>query len=472
MIRTWYTLILFICGLSTSSFAQDGYQINVNLDGYEKDTLVLGYYLGNNQYVRDTTIRNGNSFVFEGDTLLPEGMYIVIVPPLNDIIQLLIDDDQILDVSATYDKGIKDIEISGHEDNELYYEYVNYIKTKRPVSDSLKKQLDSMDVESEEYANAIRSLQIVDSLVESKTDEIIASAPDSYTALILKTNQQIQIPEFEGEEKDVQMKRFRYFKKHYFEKMYLDDSRMFRTPYLFERVNYYTDKLTMRDPDSISASVDQILESMSNNEQAFQYYLVHFLNKYAKSKIVGQDAVYVHLAEEYYAKGRAPWTDAEQLNKILKNARELKPTLLGETAPDLTLENRSGEKINIHSIEADFTVIYFWSPTCPHCKKSTPKLIEFYNSFKDRGVKVITVCGKLGKDTGTCWEYIDENEGMDIFYNFTDQYYKSKFKSVYYVKSTPKIYVLDKDKKIVSKGIGAEQLPELMEFLTEKKESK
>jgi thiol-disulfide isomerase/thioredoxin len=454
-------------------WAQDSYKISVELDGYTKDTLILGYYLGNNQYVKDTTVRHKNKFVFEADSLLPIGMYMVIVPPHNDIIQILLDkQDQQFNITATYDNGLKDIRFKGSEENSLYYSYVNFIQEKRPKSNELRALLDSLDESDERYQSFKEKLLAIDNEVQLKTDQIISEYPESYTSLILRTNAEIEIPEFEGEKSEVELKRFHYFKKHYFDKMYLSDPRMFRTPYLFERTDYYTDKLTMRNPDSIALSVDEILMSLQNNEDAFQYYLVHFLNKYAKSKVVGQDGVYVHIADNYYAKGLAPWTEAEQLNKILKNANELRPTLLGKIAPDLTLENQAGEKIQIHDIDAEFTVLYFWNPDCGHCKKSTPKIIEFYNAYKDKGVKVATICGKTGKDLGECWKYVNEKEGMDVLYNLADQFYRSKFKSVYYVKTTPKIYVLDKDKKILSKGIGAEQLPDLMDYLLKKEEIK
>ena len=466
--------LVFLLFLSVGSLdAQNSYEITVELDGFEKDTLILGYYLGNNQYVKDTTVRRKNKFIFKADSLLPIGMYMIIVPPLNDIIQILIDEkDQQFSISATYDKGVKNIKFKGSDENELYYSYVNFIQEKRPKSNELRQLLDSMDESTVEYKIMKDELLSIDDAVQLKTDQIIAQNPNSYTALILRTNAEIDIPPFEGSKSEVELQRFHYFKKHYFEKMYLSDPRMFRTPYLFERTNYYTDKLTMRNPDSIAMSVDEILMELQGNETAFQYYLVHFLNKYAKSKVVGHDGVYVHLADNYYAKGLAYWTEAEQLNKIIKNANELRPTLLGKIAPDITLEDQAGTKINIHDIDAEYTVLYFWNPDCGHCKKSTPKVIEFYNDYKDKGVKVATICGKTGREIGQCWEYIDKQEGMDILYNLADEFYKSKFKSAYYVKTTPKIYVLDKDKKILSKGIGVEQLPELMNYLFEQEEIK
>ena len=37
------------------------------------------------------------------------------------------------------------------------------------------------------------------------------------------------------------------------------------------------------------------------------------------------------------------------------------------------------------------------------------------------------------------------------------------FRELYDIKSTPKLFILDKNKKIIGKGIGAEQLPEFMD---------
>ena len=456
---------LFIALASLS--AQDGYRIKVEIEQYEGDTLILAYYLGNNQYVKDTTYREKGKFVFTGKELLAIGTYIIIVPPKNEIIQILIADDQDMSISARYDDGIKDISFQGSEDNDAYYTYINYIQAKKPESERIYKLMDSLDETSDEYQAHVRKIQEIDESVIDKSNSIIEQYPNSYTAMVLKSNQEIKLPEFEGAEKEVQLKRFHYFKKQYFNNMFLDDSRSFRTPQLFDKIQYYTDKLTMRSPDSIMLSIDEILKPLEQNDDAFQYYLVHFLNKYAASKVVGHDGVYVHIVDNYYANGKAPWTETEQLAKIIKNANDLRASLVGQVAPNITLQDAEGNSMKVHDIDAEYTILYFWNPDCGHCKKSTPKLIEFYKNYKDQGIKVATICGKTGKDYGTCWEYVESVEGMDMFYNLGDEFYQSKFKTVYYIKTTPKIFVLDKDKIILSKGIGVEQLPDLLKYLLE-----
>ena len=88
--------------------------------------------------------------------------------------------------------------------------------------------------------------------------------------------------------------------------------------------------------------------------------------------------------------------------------------------------------------------------------------MEFYEQYKNKGVEVVGICTEnVNGDMVACAEYAKE-KGMK-WLNVFDPFYQSKFMSVYDVTGTPKIYILDKDKKILSKGIGADQLPEVMD---------
>jgi thiol-disulfide isomerase/thioredoxin len=213
-------------------------------------------------------------------------------------------------------------------------------------------------------------------------------------------------------------------------------------------------------------AVDLILQGMNPDApESFRYFLVHFLNKYAKSKIVGMDAVYVHLVKEYYAKGYADWVDQEKLDKIIEEADRIAPTLIGNKAPEMMIQNlKTDEKFSIYDIESDYTILYFWDPDCGHCKKTTPKVIDFYKTYKDSSISIVAICTKLNTDAKPkCLEYIEGKEDMDLFINAFDPFLRSRYKQKYDIRSTPKVYILDKDKNILLKNIGGEQLKEVMD---------
>ena len=46
--------------------------------------------------------------------------------------------------------------------------------------------------------------------------------------------------------------------------------------------------------------------------------------------------------------------------------------------------------------------------------------------------------------------------------NLADPYYQSDFRQLYNVKTTPTIYILDQDKKIIAKDIGTDQIEDFL----------
>ena len=178
------------------------------------------------------------------------------------------------------------------------------------------------------------------------------------------------------------------------------------------------------------------------------------------------DAVYVYLAENYYAKKKAPWTDEQDLLKIIDNARRLKPLLIGKIAPDILMQRRDGSEIALHDVKSEYTILLFWKPDCGHCKKEMPALDSIYNELKALHVEVFAVCVKLKDDTPKCWEFIDEHK-FDKWMNLVDPLHKSGFYTIYDVTTTPMLYLLDEKKEIISKRLGVHQLLEVIPKLQE-----
>ena len=354
------------------------------------------------------------------------------------------------------DQLTEGLEVQGSPDNELFVEYLHFLNKKRPEADALNSELKAATEAKDEAKKEKLQKQLtkINEEVAAYQKKIIQSHPKTLTAAVIRANLPLDTPEFSGEEAELQ--RWQYTKRHFFDNIDMTDPRFLRSPIQFGKVDYYIQKLTVQHPDSIVQSVDHILKLVKPNEETFKFYLIHFLNYYAKSKIVGMDAIYVHLAEKYYATGQAPWTEEEQLAKIVDNAKTLKPLLIGKIAPDInckmldvdgTLKVKGNENVHqafkthgsmsLHEVDAPYTVLFIWAPDCGHCKKSMPQMIDFYEKFHPKGVEVYAVCSKFVNDLPTCAEFIDERKGMLKWINVVDPYHESKYKELYDVRSTP-----------------------------------
>ena len=458
-------LVFILCG--TLSYGQ--HNIEFKFKDYQNDTLVVGYYLGDKQLVHDTLMaEKPGKFVMKGDSTLNQGFYLLLTLPEHKIVQFLIDDDQEFSMETSM-KSLEVTKFKGSTDNNLFSEYVAFLAEQRPKADLLRQKIDSLAQDDPMRTALMSELDVFDQEVEAKQNEITAKYPNTMTAMLIKSNTGVDFPEFEGDEQERKIQTWKYYKKHYFDHIDLGNPLALRTPFLDKRVKYYMKNLTPNQPDSLIKSMDYLLEKMQPAPETFRFYLSTFLNEYIQSKIVGFDKVYVHIAEKYYAQGLAPWLDEETTTTIVENAMDIKPVLIGETAQDIQVYLPDETPIKISDIDYEYLVILFWAPDCGHCKKSMPSIVEFYDEYKDQGVKLLAICTKHKDKTASCWDPIDE-KNMTGFINAADTNHRSQFKIKYNVKTTPKIFILDPDRKILMKNIGGEQLGDVMKELMRRAE--
>lgn len=482
------SVLVILSLLAAPLVAQKGYNIRVKLDNYAEKELVLGFHFGDKQYVKDTVeVGADGYFTFKADTLLPCGVYLLVLKPDNSFIQLLLpEDDQDFSLQTDAKDAVSNMKLKGSDENKLFYDYLGYLNKMRVEADTIKAKLGRTNGNEADSLRLVAQSGELDKLVRKYQSDLFAKHGKSLTAKIIKSSIEPDIPEFEGTDpRDVQLKKYYWYRAHYFDNIDIADPCLLRSPVLHPKVDNYINKVVPQHPDSINTGLDYVIGKLKDSPETYKFYLIHYLNMFAKSTIVGMDASYVHLAQQYYCNGGAPWVKAEDLEKICDNARRLEPILIGKIAPNIVVRDKNDKPTALWDVDADYTVLFFWAPDCSHCKKAAPHMVEFAKKFKDRGVKVFAVCTGVvtGKEDAespekvkeTCWKGLEEKEFSDfLFLNHYDPYIQSRYKTLYDVQSTPQIFVLDRKHEILMKRIGAEKLNEIMEdlmrFQAEKKQ--
>jgi thiol-disulfide isomerase/thioredoxin len=461
--KNFFCLLMTLLAVFYSNAQNNGYEIKIKLENYESQKLKLGFHYGNKQYIKDSaTINNDGFFIFKGDTELAPGIYLVIFQPKSTYFEILINrGEQHFLVTADALDVVNGVKFKGSPENELYYDYLEKLSDKRSAKDKWKEQLKTDTLNQAKIKEKIAKL---DAEVDALQKELMTKKANTFTAMIIKATRDVDVPKLEADTEEARNKRYFWYKQHFFDNIKMDDERMVRTPLLYNRVDYYMNKLVVQDPDTLIEAVDRVLSLVKPVDDAFKLFCTNFLNQYAKSEYIGQDAIYVHLALKYYnVPGMTPWVDKANIEKIVDNAKSLEPTLLGKKAMDFDLTTREGKRVNLYSIKADYTVVAFWAPDCGHCQKEMPFLISFWEKWKSKGVELISICNRYTPDKlPECWKFLDERPGMQ-FTTGVDLYMQSNTQANYWVKTTPMIYILDKDKKILMKKIKGEALEEVMQ---------
>ena len=458
-------IALFIAaGLQARTAEQPGYRIEIKVKGFTENTMYLAYHMGNKQYMSDTVEASNGVAVFEGAKPLEGGIYLAVLPPENQYFEVIVADDQHFSLSTTKEDLIGSMKVKGSDENDVFYTSLQAINAQGAIADEIKKKMEGMD-EGEEKEALQKDLQAAFDAMNVSREELMEKHPHLFYAKVLKAMKDPVVPE-EPEDADENWK-FYYYRTHFFDHVDFGDARMLRTPVLHAKIMRFMDKLSIQHYDSLKVSAEYVISLAEKDSNVFQYVAITLLNKYANSKVMCHDAVYVHIVDLVYNNEKAWWADEEQVKKIVDRANALRWTMCGNVAPQMVMKDTGGKQRSMHGIKAKYTLLYFWDYDCGHCKKVTPKVAELFPKYKDKGVALWTVSINGDEDI---WkeklhEYKLDNIGA---LNMQDHARKTGFDYFYDIRSTPRLFLLDENKKILAKQLATDQLEDLLNNLLEK----
>lgn len=443
---------------------------SVKINGIRDTVCYWGYHFGEKQYVSDTVrVDSKGNMVFEGSKPLEGGIYLIIMPN-KKYIEVIIAGENAFSIETDTADVVRSMKVKGSKENDLFYKYLVFINDRQKESEPYRRRLDKVKDNKDSTAYYRSKLDEVDKRVAAYKKKFMEDHADAFVAKIFRTTQEPEVPEvplLPNGRKDSTF-TYRYYKQHFFDQVDFSDVRLLRTPILQSKINFYMDKLTYQIPDSLLASARVVIERSKANRDVFKFALITLTSQFETSKMMGMDAVFVGLVEDYYKTGQAYWADSTTLFKITDRARVLKPLLIGKKTPALTLKDTSGFYHSLYDLPAKYTVLLFWDPDCSHCKKTVPKVREWYTANKDRGLEVYAVCTETEKDK---WKKFIREHNLN-WINVADIELQNRFRSIYDISSTPVIYLLNKDKEIFAKKIGVEQLSEIIDGYERMKRSK
>jgi peroxiredoxin len=454
---------LFILSLfSASSFGQlkNGFEIDITIRGLQDSTVFLAYHLGDKQYIKDTLrLDKSGHIVVRGKEALPQGIYMIVLPD-RKYFEILISDDQHFALSCSYQDYFKTLKFTGSEENSAFIEYQKNWMTMQQRASAIAKRIQNNKQNSDSLKLLTSKQKLQEDQMKQYLKGVVNTNNGNLLAVLVKSMLPLEVPEFsvpafiKNQDSVRWIKNYNYNKNHFFDNINLTDERLLRTPILYSRLNAFFTNVVIQAPDSINKEIDRLIQKCSGNYKVFQFISVFLFNHFRESEIMGHDAVMVKLADDIYLSGKADWVSKEFKDDLRKQIDLIRPNLIGKKAENLIMDSYKGTFVSLDDIEKDFTILYFWEPDCSHCKEATPKLKDYYDKAKDENIEVFAVCTTADKEK---WrKYIEENKLTWI--NGWDPERASHFDYYYNVQSTPMVYILDKDKKIIAKKIAVEDI--------------
>lgn len=454
-------LFIFLC--SVNSFAQ--YDIKGKIKGLSKSEVYLAHYFGyNQQVIKDTVVANeAGEFEFKGSDVLPKGLYLISFLK-SKYIDVVIEDPNFSFSLDTTDI-LKSITFENSAENTAFY--------------SFQRRMNELYTQLNQPSVSIVARKNIQSQVQQFQQQWKKTNASLFVAKLIESSFDPEIPLYSGALKSkmdttkMQLYQYQYYKKHYFDGMDLGDERMVRTPFLQRKLERFFTDLVVQHPDSIAREADLILTKASNTDVR-RYIIYKIASTYENNPILGTEGAFVHLAEKYYIGEPELW-DTSTVRRMKERMAIIKPLLIGKTFPKMHLTDVAGKEINLNALPFKYTVVFIYDPDCSHCKQETPKLLALNSYFKANNVGVLA--SSIVRDKVAWKKFIDEFKtgswvnGIDVHLNpktGKEEYY-TDFRNTFDVYSTPIVYILDQQKKIVGKRIPVENLKEFIEYLENKR---
>ncbi len=453
---------LFLSLYVISGKAQDSkYSISCSLSNYPDSSLYLAHYYGKDIYMDDTASLFSDKFLFQGDSLLDQGVYLLVSSSKQKIIDFLVDDSQQFSISVDQKDPIHHTSFEHSEENQLFSAYIKKKVENFTEINKINARITKKKTLSQDSLNlyASKKIQLQDE-IDQMEDLIIEKHPSWLLSSFILALRDPDMQDIKAKT-DNQTKLYQYYKNHYWENINLSDGRLIRTPIFHKKLVQFFDKVVYQQTDSLISSIDFLIQKIPDQE-IFKYVVWYLTYEYANSKIMGFDAIFVHMIDTYYAKGRAYWADSSVVASVVDKANKLRRVLIGNTAPEMVIIDTLGNLQSMHAIPGKWTLLFFYDPDCGHCKKET-QVLKKWTDTTNIELNVIAINSKKDKKK---WEHFISTYQLDSWYHLNGMTSATEdFRELYNIKSYPETYLLDRQKKIIAKEISIAQIKELIERL-------
>ena len=126
------------------------------------------------------------------------------------------------------------------------------------------------------------------------------------------------------------------------------------------------------DNDEKNAEFDSLIASCTDSLTR-QHVTLAIFDHYRFSRIMGEEAVAVHIFDEWLATGKVQPRSEFEMFEAERFALENRSTLIGMPAPQLTLRTPCGGKRTLPRSDRA-AVLFFYSPGCAKCRLETHAL--------------------------------------------------------------------------------------------------
>ena len=380
-------------------------KINVNIDDINDTVLYLIKYKSDKtQNIIDTSSSSYTKKTFSNRQNYDEGIYVLADSKQQPIFEILIGNDQKFSVHVKELMDLDSYKVKGCKETSDYFKIYS-----RTIHENL--YIKALESEMEYFPDNAKKIDSIKRKLYEYQESMLSKDPSSFLNTYVKYI----------EEKPV---------TQYFEDLPLCDTRILNSRLLKNKLdNFFNNYMSEQIPDVICQNIDNLILKTNDCHEVRNYILWYLYSKY-----FNKDLIYIHLSDNYFSKLEINNLTQNIRNEIIKRADILRKITIGSLSPTFTYIDDEGKQIDLSEIDSKNTILFFYKPDCQKCIREK---------------RILELVKKRQKNLTILHINISEDNYSNVSQDIINQYD---------ITTTPTIYVLDKDKKIIAKNIKAEEI--------------
>jgi peroxiredoxin len=237
--------------------------------------------------------------------------------------------------------------------------------------------------------------------------------------------------------------------------------------------NIQNSKVTGSNETDLLVAYNEKIAQMDTMRQQRIEYMKQFASEHPNSMVtalvVNNNLVYHSEPEELdtYADGfdqtnsKSPWVQS-----IREKTAVAKRLSIGQPFVDIKLPAPDGNEITLsdYAGKDKYVLINFWASWCKPCRIANSHLVELYKKYQDKGFEMVGISLDRNKAE---WVKAIEADGLTWPQMSDLKFWQSEGAKRYLINTIPYTVLLDKDGKILAKGLQHDELEKKLAELTE-----
>lgn len=135
---------------------------------------------------------------------------------------------------------------------------------------------------------------------------------------------------------------------------------------------------------------------------------------------------------------------------------------VGGIAPNFELNTPEGKKLSLNSLKGHIVLLDFWASWCGPCIREMPNVKQIYAKYHDKGLEILGV--SLDREK-TPWINAIKTKGLSWNHVSSLKEFDCPVARLFHVTAIPRMYIIDKEGKIIAQDLRGEELAKKMDEL-------